>query len=139
MCEDYLNGNTEGSRFTELMARMKSMLFGAKLQNHPLDNRLNDEVRRQYSAPDAMLPVQPADLGDGRKARKISVELLSENGMNPTHTAQFVVSSIDEYIRIIDENQNAFLNEISHSKTDEEIVEHMKKLLNIIQMQGYLK
>lgn len=127
LCQDYLNGNEKGSTFTDLMGRMKSMPFGAKLQNHPLDNRLNDEVRRQYGASDDMLPVQPADLGDGRKARKISVALLSENGMNPKDTAAYVVSSIDKYIQIIDDNQTAYLNEIETAATDKDIVDLVKQ------------
>lgn len=127
LCQDYLNGNEKGSTFTDLMGRMKSMPFGAKLQNHPLDNRLNDEVRRQYGTSDDMLPVQPADLGDGRKARKISVALLSENGMNPKDTAAYVVSSIDKYIQIIDDNQTAYLNEIETAATDKDIVDLVKQ------------
>jgi hypothetical protein len=127
LCDDYVTGNENGSSFTELMGRMKCMPFGAKLQNHPLDNRLNDEVRRQYSASDEMLPVQPADLGNGKKARKISVALLSENNMNPKDTAKFVVSSIDKYIEIINSNQTAYLNEIEETKTDEEVVSLIEK------------
>jgi hypothetical protein len=69
-----------------------------------------------------MLPVQPTDLGDGKKARKISVQLLSENGMNPNESAAFVVASIDRYIEIINENQTAYLNEIEAANTEEEIV-----------------
>lgn len=127
LCADYLNGNETGSTFTDLMSRMKNMPFGAKLQNHPLDNRLNDEVRRQYGAADDMLPVQPADLGDGRKARKISVVLLSENGMNPKETAAYVVASIDKYIQIIDDNQTAYLNEIESATTDSDFIELIKQ------------
>ncbi|WP_298720445.1 hypothetical protein [uncultured Oceanisphaera sp.] len=127
ICEDYVNERFEGSTFTELMRRMKIMPFGAKLQNHPLDNRLNDEVRRQYGVSDEMLPVQPADLGDGKKARKISISLLSENGMDPKVAAQFVVASIDRYIKIIDDNQNAYLNEIENSSTDSAIVSKVEE------------
>jgi hypothetical protein len=127
LCQDYLNGNETGSTFTDLMGRMKSMPFGAKLQNHPLDNRLNDEVRRQYGVADDLLPVQPADLGDGRKARKISVALLSENGMNPKETAAYVVASIEKYIQIIDDNQTAYLNEIETADSDKEIVDLVKQ------------
>jgi hypothetical protein len=127
LCQDYLNGNETGSTFTDLMGRMKSMPFGAKLQNHPLDNRLNDEVRRQFGVSDDMLPVQPADLGSGRKARKISVALLSENGMNPKDTAAYVVSSIDKYIQIIDDNQTAYLNEIETAAADKDIVDLVRQ------------
>ena len=67
LAEDYFDGNHQGSSFTNLMQRMKNLPLGAKLQNHPLDNRLNDEVKRQYGISDDMLPVQPADLQDGKK------------------------------------------------------------------------
>ncbi len=126
LCEDYSNGNTTGSTFTELMRRMKAMPYGAKLQNHPLDNRLNDEVRRQYGVSDEMLPVQPANFGDG-KARKISIALLSENGMNPMDSAAFVVASIDKYIEIITNNQTKYLNEIKNAKSDAEIGQLIEK------------
>ncbi len=127
LCQDYLNSNYNGSSFTDLMRRMKALLFGAKLQNHPLDNRLNDEVRRQYDVSDNMLPVQRADLGDGKKARKISVDLLSENGMNPKEAAAFVVASIDRYIEIINDNQIAYLNEIEAANTQEKITKIIEK------------
>jgi len=127
LCDDFVGGNNKGSSFTELMGRMKNMPFGTKLQNHPLDNRLNDEVRRQYNVSDEMLPVQPADLGNGKKARKISTALLSENGMNPTETAKFVVSSIKKYIEIINDNQTAYLNEIEATKMDYEVVKLIEK------------
>lgn len=127
LCQDYINANYDGSSFTDLMRRMKALPFGSKLQNHPLDNRLNDEVRRQYGAPDNMLPIQPADLGDGRKARKISVDLLSENGMNPKEAAAYVVASIERYIEIITDNQTAYLNEIEAAKSKEEITDIIEK------------
>ncbi|MBD2441199.1 hypothetical protein [Nostoc sp. FACHB-110] len=49
LAQDYINENFEGSSFTELMQRIKALPFGSKLQNHPLDNRLNDEIKRQYN------------------------------------------------------------------------------------------
>lgn len=121
LAEDYINENTRGSRFTDLMTRMKSKPFGSKLQNHPLDNRLNDEVQRQYGVGENMLPVQAADLGDGGKARKISTDLLSEACQNPSMAARFIVDTIDRYISIIGDNQTAYLDEIENSTTDEEI------------------
>ncbi|KZY62510.1 type II restriction endonuclease [Oleiphilus sp. HI0061] len=127
LCDDYVKGNSKGSSFTELMARMKSMPFGSKLQNHPLDNRLNDEVRRQYGVSEDMFPVQPADLGNGKKARKISVSLLSEGGMNPIDVASYVVSSIDRYIQIIDDNQTAYLKEIEDTSSDKDTIGVIEK------------
>jgi hypothetical protein len=50
-----------------LMQRMRALPFGSKLQNHPLDNRLNDEVRRSFLVQDNMLPVQSATEGTVKK------------------------------------------------------------------------
>ena len=130
LAEDYVNQNFEGSSFTELMQRIKAMPFGSKLQNHPLDNRLNDEVKRQHKLNDSELPVQPTNLGDGRKARKISIDLLTENNMNPSSSASFIVDTIDSYITIIDDNQNAYLNEIEAASTDLQITEVIAKAFN---------
>lgn len=123
LAQDHINENFEGSSFTELMQRMKAMSFGSKLQNHPLDNRLNDEVKRQYNVSDNMLPVQPANLVDGRKARKISVDLLTEHNMNPSSSASFIVDAIDSYITIIDDKQTTYLNKIEAADTDSQIAE----------------
>jgi len=53
LAEDYVAGRT--SRFTDLLGRMKALPFGAKLQNHPLDNRLNDEFSRQMGVEGGLL------------------------------------------------------------------------------------
>ncbi|AFY43256.1 hypothetical protein [Nostoc sp. PCC 7107] len=127
LAQDYVTENFEGSRFTELMQRMKEMPFGSTLQNHPLDNRLNDELKRKYQVSDNMLPVQPANLGDGRKARKISIDLLTEHNMNPSSSASFIVDVIDSYITIIDDKQTTYLNEIEAANTDLQITEVIAK------------
>lgn len=58
--EDYIKGGFsdkkaelpyskyEGARFYELFARQRQLPFGAKLQNHALNSRLNDEFRKYY-------------------------------------------------------------------------------------------
>jgi hypothetical protein len=80
LAEDFAVGKPEGSRFTDLLARMKALPFGSKLQNHPLDNRLNDEFGRQMEVTGDLLPVQAA-LVDGQKARRISPTLLAYDGV----------------------------------------------------------
>lgn len=127
LAEDYINENFEGSSFTDLMQRMKAMPFGSRLQNHPLDNRLNDEVKRQFNVSDNMLPVQAANLENGSKARKISIDLLTEHNTNPNSSASFIVDSINSYITIIDDNQTAYLNEIEAANTDAEVTEVIAK------------
>jgi hypothetical protein len=38
----------EGARFTDLFTRQRELPFGAKLQNHALNSRLNDEFKKYY-------------------------------------------------------------------------------------------
>jgi len=121
LCEAFVEGHTQGTQFTTLLSRMKELPFGSKLQNHPLDNRLNDEVSRQYGVPENTLPVQSASLSGGRKSRKISVPLLQECDTDPNKAAQFVIDVIDRYVEIISDNQTAYLNEIESAKTSDEI------------------
>ena len=40
----------EGARFSDLFRRQQKLPFGAKLQNHALNSRLNDEFRKFYPA-----------------------------------------------------------------------------------------
>src|SRR3990170_874704 len=57
LVEDYLkNGldkrkdyaDYEGARFTDLFRRQRELPFGAKLQNHALNSRLNDEFSKYF-------------------------------------------------------------------------------------------
>lgn len=137
LCHDYLNGNEEGSTFTFLMTNMKELPFGAKLQNHALDNRMNHEIQRdemEYNqkelTPD-MLPVQSIRLAGNKKKRKISVALLSEYEMNPKDTAAFVVASIDRYIQIINDNQMAYLEEMEAATEKQDVIDLVRKAFNL--------
>ena len=38
----------EGAKFTDLFKRQRELPFGAKLQNHALNSRLNDEFKKFY-------------------------------------------------------------------------------------------
>lgn len=118
LAEDYLAGRV--SRFTDLMARMKRLPFGAKLQNHPLDNRLNDEFRRQLNVDGVLLPVQPAAV-DGQKGRAISVALLGHGGASPRGVAQVIVETVNEYVTRISQNQIDILDEIDAIETLEDL------------------
>lgn len=40
----------EGARFSDLFQRQRELPFGAKLQNHALNSRLNDEFKKFYPA-----------------------------------------------------------------------------------------
>lgn len=111
IAEDFLDGRENGSRFTDLLARMRDLPFGSKLQNHPLDNRLNDEFRRQMGVDGDLLPVQ-ATVVHGQKARRISPDLLSHDGLPPEEAAAFIVDVVRAYIGLITDKQTSYLDEI---------------------------
>lgn len=118
LAEDYLTGNT--SRFTDLLSRMRALPFGAKLQNHPLDNRLNDEFSRQLGVHGELLPVRAAVVA-GQKTRTLSPELLRHGGADPISVARFVVAAIQEYVEQITANQSSALEEIQAIETIEDL------------------
>ena len=109
LAEDFANGKS--SRFTDLLARMKALPFGSKLQNHPLDNRLNDEFGRQMGVSGELLPVV-ASIENGQKGRRISIKLLESGGSNPKTVADFIIEVVNSYIDILTSNQDAVLKEI---------------------------
>lgn len=120
LAEDYLAGKT--SRFTDLLARMRELPFGSKLQNHPLDNRLNDEFSRQLGADGDFLPVR-AIVVAGQKGRTISSELLSHDGADPNAVARVIVGVVKTYIDLIAANQSTALEEIQALETLEDLGE----------------
>lgn len=126
LCDAYNNNQKEGLSFTELMREMKSLPFGSKLQNHPLDNRLNDEFRRSFQAEDKFLPVQDASTGSVKR-RKISLFLLSEDGMSPEQASLFTTSAIKLYIKEIEEKQNEFLTSIELAQSKAEILDFIEE------------
>ncbi|WP_447905672.1 hypothetical protein [Stenotrophomonas sepilia] len=120
LAEDYVDCKT--SRFTDLLARMRALPFGSKLQNHPLDNRLNDEFGRQLGVDGDLLPVRAATVG-GQKARTISEGLLAHDGTDPIAVAQVVVEVVKTYIELITANQSSALEEIQAIETLEDLAE----------------
>lgn len=65
LVEDYIKkeyhlkgdyGKYDGANYSVLMKRMKELPFGSKLQNHPLNARLNDEYKKLFKG-DTILPV----------------------------------------------------------------------------------
>lgn len=120
LSEDFLAART--SRFTDLMVRIKALPFGAKLQNHPLDNRLNDEFKRAYHVNESLFPVQE-EVVLGQRGRKISIELLTQNGADPTAVAQVVVEVVYAYVNLITANQTNILDELNSIETLEDLRE----------------
>jgi hypothetical protein len=112
--EDYIKGGFyakesedpyskyEGARFSELFARQRQLPFGAKLQNHALNSRLNDEFRKYYPG----LGIVPIvrDLETQRywiQEDLLSVEIRLGDGTDRVcNIAQAIIEIIDRYVEV---------------------------------------
>jgi hypothetical protein len=131
LCRDFDKGNLSGSRPTILKKQMNLMPFGAKLQNHALDNRLNGEVLKQFIQKtdvlnNSHLPVI-AEENNKIKVVKISIYFLQQGNNDEANSARFILEVIDQYIQVITDNQNAYLNEIANANSPLEISSVIQK------------
>lgn len=112
--EDYIKGGFyakesevpyskyEGARFSDLFARQRQLPFGAKLQNHALNSRLNDEFRKYY--PDLGIVPIVRDLETQRywiQEDLLSVEIRLGDGTDRLcNIAQAIIEIIDRYVEV---------------------------------------
>jgi hypothetical protein len=89
----------EGAKFSDLFRRQRELPFGAKLQNHALNSRLNDEFKKFYPT----LNKQPI-IRDVEKQRYwiqedlLQVKVRQKNGNDVIHNiASAVLEIIDVY------------------------------------------
>ncbi|MFH1135644.1 MAG: restriction endonuclease [Pseudomonadota bacterium] len=89
----------EGARFADLSRRQKELPFGAKLQNHALNSRLNDEFAKYFPASD-LRPI----LRDQAEQRYwvneglLIVQAGSGREMREVNIADAVIEIIDKYV-----------------------------------------
>ena len=119
LVEDYIKGGFHksgqyqyyrGSRFTPLFKRQRQLPFGAKLQNHHLNARLNDEFKRFFPR----AGFDPIIRDDQKGLYWINEKLLVINlGPKIVNTAVAVLKIIDAYIAA---RRSAFKRFISDCK-----------------------
>lgn len=97
--------NYEGAQFSALLARIREMPFGAKIQNHALNNRVNTEFETFFPTSD----YTPIIRNDNRYW--FSEALLQVNMESGTRNiARSVVRIIDDYIEAKREAFDAFID-----------------------------
>lgn len=103
----FLSGKTnipyskyEGARFSDLFRRQRELPFGAKLQNHGLNARLNDEFKKFY--PTVGKPPIVRDVESQRywfQEDLLLVQIRQKNGKDVTYNiAKAVIEVIDAYV-----------------------------------------
>lgn len=90
----------EGARFSDLFRRQRELPFGAKLQNHGLNSRLNDEFKKFY--PTVGKPPIVRDVESQRywfQEDLLLVQIRQKNGKDVTYNiAKAVIEVIDAYV-----------------------------------------
>ncbi len=92
----------EGARFTDLLSRAKELPFGSALQNHALNNRVNDEFGGVFPLSSSFPIIRD------RETRRywINENLLKVKTENNTfNISQAIIEIIDEYVKT---KQDAF-------------------------------
>lgn len=122
LMEDYVAGdyhNTgdyskyQGAMFTTLLQRLRKLPFGAKLQNHALNHRMNQEFKKFFPTCE-FTPI----LRDTNACRYwINSNLVVVKGkLKNFNIAKAIISIIDDYIKVKMEAFNSFINECSQLK-----------------------
>ncbi|WP_386693887.1 hypothetical protein [Lonepinella sp. MS14435] len=110
LIEDYINkgylendthyAKYEGAKFTDLLKRLRELPFGQKLQNHALNNRLNDEFRKYFPT----LNIVPI-VRDLQKQRYwlqedlIKITLIDHQGKPVVYNlAKVIIQIIEQYV-----------------------------------------
>ncbi|MDR1661773.1 MAG: hypothetical protein LBR95_05020 [Azoarcus sp.] len=90
----------QGARFSDLFKRQRELPFGAKLQNHALNSRLNDEFRKFY--PSVGKPPIVRDVETQRywiQEDLLQINLRRKDGGEHTYNiARAVIDVIDAYV-----------------------------------------
>lgn len=99
----------KGAEFTNLMKRQRELPFGQKLQNHALNNRMNDEFFKFFplKKEESMYPI----------IRNLTTKRywINENyliinvGKKKINIAEDIIQIIDDYIKVKQENLNQFI------------------------------
>ncbi len=137
--EDYINKGYldpsldytkyDGAKFTELLIRQRELPFGKKLQNHALNNRLNDEFRKYFPS----LQIVPI-IRDVRKQKYwiqedlLRISIRDNNGQDKhENIALSIIQIIDKYIEIKMQSFDLFISScqkiatLTHNDPDEAI------------------
>lgn len=107
LAKGFLNGKAdhpyskyEGARFSDLFKRQRELPFGARLQNHALNSRLNDEFRKFY--PMVGKPPIVRDVATQRywiQEDLLHVVVRDKSGKDKVfNIAPAIIDIIDEYV-----------------------------------------
>ncbi len=119
----------EGARFTDLFIRQRELPFGAKLQNHALNSRLNDEFKKFFPSLDIVPIIR--DVATQRywiQEKLLLVTIRDKSGKDLIfNIAPAIIEIINNYIEAKQKAFNIFITtcqkitDICSSKTEDAI------------------
>ena len=142
LVENYINGGYhkkgdyskyEGAKFSDLLQRQRELPFGAKLQNHALNQRMNQEFKKYFPTCDYIPIVRVVET----KRYWINSNLLQVSANGKTfNIAKAIIDVIDEYIKTKKSAFDDFIDtceqlKIIENKESQKIREFILSLLRV--------
>lgn len=125
LIEDYINNKFhkkgkyskyDGAIFSDIFKRQRELPFGAKLQNHALNHRMNQEFKKYFSICDYIPIIRVVET----KRYWINENLLIVKANKETfNIAQAIIEIIDKYIKIKKSAFDSFIKTSKQFKTIE--------------------
>lgn len=125
LVEDYISHNFHnkgdytkyiGARFSDLFKRQRELPFGAKLQNHSLNQRMNQEFRKYFPTCEFIPIIRVVDT----QRYWINIELIKVRvGQKKYNISQAVIEIIDAYAKTKRSSFESFIQTCEELKTIE--------------------
>lgn len=120
----------EGADFTPLLTRMRQLPFGRKLQNHALNNRVNDEFHKYFPQDERRPILRDVD----RQKYWVTESLLKvEIGAETLNIAQAVIEIIDAYVTTKRRSFDQFIKDCERIKLltgdEDSVIAFVKELI----------
>jgi len=136
LVEDYINNEFhkkgkyskyDGAMYSELLKRQRELPFGAKLQNHALNHRMNQEFKKHFSTCDYIPIIRVVET----KKYWINENLLIVTANKETfNIAEATIEIIDKYVETKKSAFDSFIKTSKEFKTIEsEQPEKVKKFI----------
>lgn len=140
LTEDYINvknrninyADYDGMVFTNALARVRSLPFGSKLQNHALNSRCNDEFKKFF--PNTTLVPIKRNLITKKYWIEESLLKLNYSG-KIIDISKAVLDIIDNYVNAISSGLSNLINTISELKHNFEKDRNETPVINFIESQ----
>jgi hypothetical protein len=129
--DDHDYSEYEGAKYTELFTRMRKLPFGSKLQNHALNNRMNDEFKKFF--PDVQYQPIIRDLKTKRywiNENLLNIKLHNGSTIN---IAKAIIKIIDAYVKARKSAFDKFITYCSELATVS--IDKPEKVVNFITSQ----